>query len=149
MKKKTNLTWTTAMVLHRLLKSGAQYTAGTIRERIIDSGGDPRYLAPAAKWLRNHGIPVAAEKKRHLSRWYEPQIPQQMDEYGHQVVKESYSEIITNARSCKLLTGPGSRTARDRLMKCAVGLGEYLGLTMDEVRADCEPLHTEADARAV
>ncbi len=33
-------------------------------------GGDPAYIGDAAKYCRDHGILVIAEKARHLSRWY-------------------------------------------------------------------------------
>jgi hypothetical protein len=136
-----SLTWRTAMALHKALKTGHRPNAREVREAIEQAGGEPRYIAPAAKWLRDHGIAVATQKRRHLSIWYEAKTADQMTDYGKQVVAESYSELVTNARSCAILTGRGSRTARDKLIRAAVGLGEYLGHTAEEVVEECKPLH--------
>ena len=149
-KNRYNLTRRTALVMHRLLKDGTQYTASEIRERIDgEDGASARYISPGAKWLRDHGIPVATVRKRHLSVWLTPETAQQMDEYGIRIVQDSYSEIRSNIRSCKTLTGPGSRIVRQKLMKCAIELGEYLDMDVEEVREDCQPLHVVAGNGAV
>jgi hypothetical protein len=140
-KSKRSFTWRTAMVLHRVLKDGSKFTPSGIRAAVegVD-GASARYLTPAARWLRDHGIAVASHKARHLTEWYTPVTAAEMDLYGHQVVRESYSELRANARSCKSLTGPGSRKSRDELVNAAIGLGRYLGMTTEEVVEDCKPL---------
>jgi hypothetical protein len=144
-KSKRSLTWRTAMVLHRVLRDGTRYTSSDIRAAIegVD-GAAARYLAPAARYLRDHGIAVATHKRRHLTEWFHPVTAADMDLYGDQVVRESYSELRANARSCKSLHGTGSRVARDRLIRAAMGLGEHLGLTAEDVVEDCKPLHAKS-----
>lgn len=139
--KKRSITWHTAMVLFRALKDGVTYTPAEIRAEIdgVD-GAQARHLSLAARWLRDHGVAVGTQKARHKTAWFMPVTAQQMNVYGEQVVRESYSELRANARSCKALTGAGSRKARDRLVHAAIGLGEYMGLTAEEVVEDCKPM---------
>jgi hypothetical protein len=142
MPRKYNATWRTAMALHRALKSGVEYTASEIRD-VLDGNGsaDARYLSPAAKWLRDRGIPVATRKAGPASTWFEATTVDQMETYGNRVIEEAYSEIISLGRSCHLLAGPGSRIVKRRLRRCAIELGEHLGLEVDEVIAELAPLH--------
>lgn len=103
--------------------------------------------ANAIKGLRNVGFEIVCENHREHSEWWIEPTTGEMSQYHDDVVRKSYSRLVTMARQFArtLHRMPGDMTVvavRNRTVQSAIDFGVHpaMGKTLQEVVDDCDPL---------
>lgn len=116
-----------------------------LRAAIVAAGEDPRFQPSAMKSLHNLGFVIDCTKARHKSEWTLVPTAKETEDARRRRVSEGYSVAVTTARmfAGQLRTAPGDPIAVNshrRAVQTAIDHGTDLGMSIQEVVDDCEPL---------
>lgn len=114
-------------------------------------GENPDYIYEAAKWLRDSGVCIVAQKARQYSNWrlYQRDSQGARDNtrrYGKAVLAEQYSRAVTVARGLYYIAQGNMfiTSIRDDLVATAISHGKGLSIDMQTVIEDCKPVASVA-----
>ena len=144
---------TAVAMLQVLTTGGSSIRAKGVLSADLDSfiegrGGAANRKQEAARWLRTLGVPVIANRKAHLTRWFvAPHDSDLHDQWAKRVISDAYAE--TCRAYCALRPYAAKRSAAKTLKASAYQMGLELGYEDATIAADLTPQSMPASLEAM
>jgi hypothetical protein len=134
---------TAALMLECLDASeGGPVLATDLHRYVEDNGGNLALLKPAAKWLRDIGVMIVANKARHQTTWSIATTDDEIATWSRRMLEDHYSEKRSQARALYFAKHSAIRAHRRVVVAEAVTMGAALGIRAEVVLRDCEATPT-------